>query len=151
MARSDSGSPVWPGAARAEGRAAPASKPRPICLLSAFWRTYMSACVSSSEATQWLNAQLQPSQSGGRKGRRAQSAFVPVAEQYALKRFICSLHLSTKQLLMSVHSVQLPLSKLSKPCGAAKKGIFVGTKKSFPKLGQSRLQCPKETPFRLRS
>ena len=83
-----------PGKAREADGAVAISKLRPISLLSAFWRTFMSARLSTQEAQAWLEIHLHRSQAGGRKSRDAQSTFVELAEAFARSFYISSLDLS---------------------------------------------------------
>ena len=73
----------------------PASKLRPVSILSVWWRIYISARLKTQSAQVWYQSQLQNSQHGGRRKRDCLSALVPLLEANANKgHFIASLDLA---------------------------------------------------------
>jgi hypothetical protein len=83
-----------PGKLRAQDAAVPASKLRPISIMSCWWRTYITARLAGSQERQWLDAHLVSSQHGGRKSHDSVSAFTILAQRYALGDFVGTLDLS---------------------------------------------------------
>lgn len=72
----------------------PASKPRPVSILTVWWRIYISAPLKTQSAQVWYQSQLQDSQHGGRRKRDCLSALVPLMEATAKGHFIASLDLA---------------------------------------------------------
>lgn len=72
----------------------PASKLRPISLLSAWWRMYVRARLAGPAEEAWLADTLQPGQHGGCKDRDGAAAFMDLAECYARGQYVGTLDLS---------------------------------------------------------
>ena len=74
--------------------ALPASKLRPISLMSCFWRIYIQARFSGSSEQLWLDSHLHHSQHGGRKKHDSAVAFTLIAERYAMGNYVGTLDLT---------------------------------------------------------
>ena len=72
----------------------PASKLRPVSILTVWWRIYISARLKTQSAQDWYQSLLQDSQHGGRRKRDCLSALVPLMEANAKGHFIASLDLA---------------------------------------------------------
>ena len=83
-----------PGSNRQKDQAKPAGKLRPISLLSAWWRTYISARLQTAQAQEWANRHVPAAQAGGRKHRDAAATFMTLASAYATGHFMASLDLA---------------------------------------------------------
>ena len=56
----------------------PASKLRPVSIMTVWWRIYISARLKTQSAQEWYQSLLQGSQHGGRRKRDCFSALVPL-------------------------------------------------------------------------
>ena len=74
--------------------ATPASRLRPISLMSVWWRIYCTARLRGDQEQQWLSHHLVSSQHGGRRNHDASSAFTELGEKFALGWYIGTLDLS---------------------------------------------------------
>ena len=74
--------------------ATPASKLRPISILSTWWRVYVSAILQTEPAQHWLAGELPLEQAGGRRGRDAAATFTVLAESYSIGHYVASLDLA---------------------------------------------------------
>ena len=79
---------------RPEDLALPASKLRPISLMSCFWRIYIQARFSGGDEQHWLDNHLHHSQHGGRKKHDSAVAFTLIAERYAMGDYVGTLDLT---------------------------------------------------------
>ena len=82
------------GELRPKDLALPASKLRPISLMSCFWRIYIQARFSGSDEQHWLDSHLHHSQHGGRKKHDSAVAFTLIAERYAMGDYVGTLDLT---------------------------------------------------------
>jgi hypothetical protein len=81
------------GNLRSHDLAQPASKLRPISLMSCWWRVYVQARLMGDQAQAWIERNLHTSQAGGRRGRDCQASFVELAECYAKGYHVATLDL----------------------------------------------------------
>ena len=81
-------------APRSSDGAVPASKMRPIAVMSVWYRMYTGALLRTSQAQDWINSVLDPVQHGCRQKHDCLQAVVPLASAQAQGHFIWSLDLS---------------------------------------------------------
>eukprot|EP00438_Fugacium_kawagutii_P013729 Skav209147 [mRNA] locus=scaffold3188:46368:48560:+ [translate_table: standard] len=82
------------GSQRPSDNATPASKLRPISLMSCWWRIYVSARLDGDLERRWLDSHLLTTQAGGRRNCDSQGSFCELAEGYAKGAYVGSLDLS---------------------------------------------------------
>ena len=130
--------------------AQPASKLRPISLMSVWWRVYVQARLAGDTAQAWIEKNLHDSQAGGRKSRDCQASFVELAECYARGYHVATLdlrkafdHITPKRACCFLKWFGFPVALAETICGlwAKQKRILTWHGDCLPAVRAHDVSC----------